>query len=391
MKTISSPQLHWRGLCVSSALALLVTTAAVAPVSPVVAQSSTRTLGTGSALPLSPDAPDRYTVKRGDTLWDISKMYLSQPWYWPEIWYLNPQVANPHLIYPGDVLALVTVDGQQRLTVTERGPEGIAATTTRGNGVRLSPSVRSEPLSQAITAIPYNVIAAFVGRPSLLTTEEVENAPHIVEFRDKHAVAGAGDEAYVRGLKDDAVEGARYNIVHVAEAIKDPESKDLLGYRGAFVGSATVATPGEIAKLKINESAREALRGDKVFAEPYEIGSEFVPHAPASEVDGRIASVGESTLVGALQVVVINRGSNHGLEAGNVLGIFQQGEVVRDRFSDGRTANHMRSANMFGKKVKLPDERIGNVMIFKAYDRMSYALVMDSSRLVKPNDHVRNP
>ena len=158
-------------------------------------RTASRTIATGSNIPLTADAPDEYVVKTGDTLWDISKVFLRDPWYWPEIWYVNPQVANPHLIYPGDVLKLVYVDGQPRLTVGERGGE-----TESGGGKRLSPQVRREPLSQAITAIPYDVIASFMGRPTLLDKDQVKTAPYVVAMRDDHMIGAAGNEVYARGI-----------------------------------------------------------------------------------------------------------------------------------------------------------------------------------------------
>jgi len=394
MNKISSPMQYWRGLCVSSALALAVVTTGLSFSLPETARAQSadnRTLATGSRLPLSPSAPDRYTVKSGDTLWGISKLFLDQPWYWPELWYLNPQVQNPHLIYPGDTLALVNVEGQTRLTIAERGATGSAEAITRGNGVRLSPQVRSEPLSQAITAIPYNVIAAFMGRPSILTLDEVKSAPHIVSLRDRHVLGAAGDEFYAVGVGS-APEGARYNVVHVEEALRDPETKKLLGYRGIYVGNGPVLTSGTPTKLRLTESSLEALPGDKLFAEMYALNMDFVPHAPTNTVQGIIFAVNGVLVVGQYQVVAINRGTKHGLEAGNVLGIYQGGEVIRDRYTDGRSANAMETpSGAFGKKIKLPAEHVGTVMVFKAYDNMSYGLIMESTNTVRIGDQIRNP
>ncbi len=193
-------------------------------------------------------------------------MFLRDPWYWPEIWYVNPQVENPHLIYPGDVLKLVYIDGQPRLTIAERA-EG-------GGGKRLSPEVRREPLSQAITAIPYDMIASFMGRPTLLDKDQVKNAPYVVAMRDGHSSARIGNELYARGIKDAAAD-ARYSIIHVEGKLRDPENNDLLGYTGMYVGSGPVATPGDPAKLMLTESTREALQGDKLFAESVEVGCGF--------------------------------------------------------------------------------------------------------------------
>lgn len=349
--------------------------------------NSSRTLATGTRLPLATNAPDTYTVKAGDTLWGISQTFLSQPWYWPELWYLNPQVQNPHLIYPGDVLSLVTIDGQTRLMVTERGG---AERVTSGGAVRLSPEIHSESL-QAITTIPYNVIGAFLGRPSVLSKDEVKGAPYLISVRDKHIVGSAGDEVYARGIRT-AGEGIRYNIVHVDEPLYDPESNDLLGYRGVYVGTGPVVATGDPAKLTLNETVREALPGDKLFAESYQMNMDFLPHAPSGTVEGSIFAVNGVFVAGRYQVVAINRGSKAGLDVGSVLAIYQAGETVRDVYSDGRSANPMNtSRGLFKKKVKLPDERAGTVLVFKTYERMSYALIMDATHPVSIGDYVRNP
>ena len=180
MKTANLP---FRPAIVASLIAGLTVFTGLLPVSST-AQDTQRTIATGSNIPLTADAPNEYTVKTGDTLWDISKVFLRDPWYWPEIWYVNPQVENPHLIYPGDVLKLVYIDGQPRVTVGDRG-----GATESGGGKRMSPQVRREPLSQAITAIPYDVIASFMGRPTLLDGDQVKSAPYVVALRDGHAVS----------------------------------------------------------------------------------------------------------------------------------------------------------------------------------------------------------
>jgi LysM domain len=388
MKTISSPMQYWRGLCLSSTLACAMLAGGLALSSASQAQtSSERTLATGTRLPLAANAPDSYTVKAGDTLWGISQTFLSQPWYWPELWYLNPQIQNPHLIFPGDVLSLVTIDGQPRLMVTERAG---AERVTGGNVVRLSPEIRSESLD-AITTLPRNVIAAFLGRPSIMTKDEVKQAPYLLSVRDKHIVGSAGDEVYARGIRN-AVEGTRYNIMHVDEELRDPDNHDLLGYRGVYVGTGPVIATGDPAKLTLNETVIEALPGDKLFAESYQMNSDFVPHAPGSTVEGTIFAVNGVFVAGRYQVVAINRGNKAGLDIGSVLAIYQTGETIRDAYSDGRSANPMNTnRGLFKEKVKLPDERTGTVMVFKTYERMSYALIMDATHPISIGDHVRNP
>lgn len=347
------------------------------------AQEGTRTIATGSNIPLAAEAPDEYVVKTGDTLWDISKTFLRDPWYWPEIWYVNPQVQNPHLIYPGDVLKLVYIDGQPRLTIAERGEIG------QGSGSkRLSPEVRREPLSQAITAIPYDIVASFMGRPTLLDKDQVKKAPHLVAMRDGHIIGATGNEVYARGIGD-ATADSRYSIIHVEEAIRDPENNDLLGYTGIYVGSGPVVTTGDPAKLVLTDTAREALQGDKLFPESVEVNLDFVPHAPASEVAATVIAVQSHTVIGQYQVVALNRGASHGLEPGHILAVSQRGEVVRDKYAKGGLGASGGLSR--GKKVQLPHERVGVVMVFKAFDKMSYALVMETTHEIRHGDLAGNP
>lgn len=348
---------------------------------PAGAQESSRTLATGSNIPLTADAPDEYVVKVGDTLWDISSVFLRDPWYWPEIWYVNPQVENPHLIYPGDVLKLVYIDGQPRVTVADR-PQ-------TGGGKRLSPQVRREPLSQAITAIPYDVVASFMGRPTLLDADQVKSAPYVVAMRDGHIIGAAGNELYARGI-DDAQVDTRYSVIHVEEKLYDPDTRELLGYSGMYVGSGPVAKAGDPAKLVLTDSSREALQGDKLFPESVDVNVDFVPHAPDSDVEARVIAVRSHTVMGQYQVVALNRGKNANLEPGHVLAIEQRGDAVRDTYSEGGLAATGARPRSKGN-VTLPDERIGIAMVFKTFDRMSYALVMEATHEIRQGDYARKP
>jgi LysM domain len=348
---------------------------------PAGAQESSRTIATGSNIPLSADAPDEYVVKVGDTLWDISSTFLRDPWYWPEIWYVNPQVENPHLIYPGDVLKLVYIDGQPRVTVADR--------PVSGGGNRLSPQVRREPLSQAITAIPYDVVASFMGRPTLLDADQVKSAPYVVAMRDGHIVGAAGNELYARGIGHAQVD-TRYSVIHVEEKLYDPDTRALLGYSGMYVGSGPVATAGDPAKVVLTDSSREALQGDKLFPETVEVNVDFVPHAPDQDPNARVIAVRSHTVMGQYQVIALNRGKNAGLEPGHVVAIEQVGGVVRDTFSEGGLAATGTRPRSKGN-VRLPDERIGIAMVFKAFDRMSYALVMEATHEIRQGDFARKP
>ena len=381
---MKAANLPFRPAIVVSLIAGLTVLTGLLPVSST-AQDTQRTIATGSNIPLTADAPNEYTVKTGDTLWDISKVFLRDPWYWPEIWYVNPQVANPHLIYPGDVLKLVYIDGQPRVTLGDR--EG----TESGGGKRLSPQVRREPLSQAITAIPYDVIAGFMGRPTLLDGDQVKSAPYVVALRDGHVIGATGNEIYAKGIGSAAAD-ARYSVIHVEEKIFDPETRDLLGYSGIYVGSGPVAITGDPAKILLTDSAREALQGDKLFPESVDVNVDFVPHAPASDIDARVIAVRDHTRMGQYQVIALNRGQRAGLEPGHVLAISQTGSVVRDTYSKGgMSATSTSTSRGHGKAVQLPDERIGLAMVFKAFDKMSYALVMETSHEIRQGDLAGNP
>jgi LysM domain-containing protein len=343
---------------------------------------------------MAADVPDQYVVKVGDTLWDIAKVFLRDPWYWPEIWHVNPQVENPHLIFPGDTLRLVYLEGEPKVTVGERGEpaqQAAAARPQEGGHSRLSPQVRREPLSAAITAIPYHVIASFMGRPTLLEKEQVKKAPYVVAMRDDHVIGAAGNEIYARGIRDAAVD-TRYNIIHVEERLYDPQTRDLLGYSGMYVGSGPVVTAGDPAKLTLGDSTREALQGDKLFAQSVDVNADFVPHAPSSDVDAHVIAVRSHTIMGQYQVVALNRGTKAGLEPGHVLAVHQVGELVRDTYAGGGMGTRdSHQGFRLGRSVKLPEERVGVVMVFKAFERMSYALVMESTHEIRQGDLARNP
>jgi LysM repeat protein len=350
------------------------------------ADGSTRTVATGSNIPLAPNAPDRYTVKQGDTLWSISRVFLQDAWYWPEIWYANPQVENPHRIYPGDVLSLTYVDGQPRVSIDQR-----AVAAVGGGATKLSPQVRSQPLPQSITTVPYEVIASFMGRPTLLDKSQVKSGPYIVAMRDGHMVGAAGNEVYARGLEQSVVDG-RYSIIHVGEPLRDPENRDILGYHGLYVGSGAVAQTGDPAKLILTGSLREALQGDKLFPEDAAVGVDFIPHAPAGDINGAVMAVDDYSVIGQYQVVALNRGTSDGLEPGHVLAILEAGGNTKDVYAHGGlTAGLNTGMTRFGRNVSLPAERTGLVMIFKANEQMSYGLVMEATRPIRTGDLIRQP
>ncbi len=328
---------------------------------------------------MNPTAPATYTVKRGDTLWDISAMYLKDPWLWPEIWHVNPQVANPHLIYPGDVLALVY------------GSDGRPAVILRqGGAARLDPMLRSSPLDGAIATIPYAAIAAFLERPSVVSKDQIRNAPRIIAFRDSHLIAGADHTAYVRGFHGSAQTNNRFNVVHVGDKIVDPDDGNVIGYQGIYAATAVVTRTGDPTTTKLTDSAREALVGDSLLNPENEAPLNFQPRAPRRNIRGRIVSVMEGVrLIGQYRIVAINRGRRHGLESGHVLAIDESGETIRDRTS-GHLAG-MKLGSAFAQRIKLPNERAATLLVFKVYDRMSYGLVVEAQQPVKLADIVRTP
>lgn len=341
--------------------------------SPAAVESAPATARAGPVL--APTAPRSYTVRPGDTLWDISTTFLRDAWLWPEIWHVNPQVENPHLIYPGDVLTLAYgADGSPQLTLE------------RGGATRLSPRVRSEPLEGAVTAIPYEVVASFMSKPTVLEKDQIKDAPYIVSTREQHLVAAAGNVIYARGDIEGDV-NSRYNVIHVGEPLRDPDDNDLIGYEGIYTGEARLVENGDPATLELTTSSRETLDGDLLFPGTFDVPLDFIPHAPASQVDGRIISIVDGIyVVGQYQVVVINRGSSHGLEPGHVLAIDVSGARVKDPKSRG-----VSRVGGFGANVQLPDWRGGTFMVFKTYDRISYGLIMESTVPIRVLDQIRNP
>ena len=316
-------------------------------------------------VPLADNHPNEYVVQVGDTLWDIAATFLKDPWFWPEIWHINTQIANPHLIYPGDVLALVYIDGQPRIT------------NVRASTYRLSPQARISPISQAVTSIPYEAVSAFLSSGAVLEKRETDQLPYLLETRGDHLIAAAGNVVYVRGL-DDAQLGSRYNVVEIGEPLIDPDDNKLIGYQGKFIGEGTLRRTGDPATVALTDTNQEAVPGDKLIPELVDVPLNFYPRAPSSSIDGRIISVvGGVTQIGQYHVVVLNRGTRDGLAVGDVLSVFRTGETIDDRFGGG--------------KVRLPDEEAGTLMVFKVYDRIGYGLVMEATQAIHIHDTVRNP
>ena len=337
---------------------------------------STETASAPSSGPvLNPTAPKSYTVKRGDTLWGISATFLRDPWLWPEIWYVNPRIENPHLIYPGDVLALAYgADGRPQLQLVSGGP------------ARLDPRLRSSPLDGAIPTIQYSAIAAFLSRPTVLSEDQVRHSPHVLIFREEHQAGGTGHEFYVRDLN--AAPNARFTVMHVGEPVRDPDNGHMMGYQGIYTATAVITRPGNPAKGLLTDAARETLRGDLVLAAANDAPASLTLRAPKNEVHGRIMSVIDGVkLIGQYDVVLINRGTQDGVDAGDILAIDRVGDVIRDN----GVSNDRGVGFGGGAHVRLPDERAGTLLLFKSFEHMSYGLVVAESSPVRVADIVRNP
>ncbi|WP_323846108.1 LysM domain-containing protein [Microbulbifer magnicolonia] len=330
---------------------------------------------------LNPDHPDEYVVQKGDTLWDISGRFLAQPWYWPEIWQVNPQVENPHLIYPGDRLRLIYVGGQPQLQL-ERGPTAYRLTPASGSS--LQPQVRREAVGEPIPAIPLDAINAFLSHTRIVAPDAFRGTPYVISGSEQRILMGAGDKIYARG--DFRVPLASYGIYRPGPVYADPITGETLGQQALDVATVDLLQldPDSrkdfaVATLGVARTSREIRLEDRLMpVEERAIAALFQPGAPAVPVDGVILGVEEGvTQIGKYDVVIVNRGEREGLQPGHVLAIYKRGAVVRDYIERD--------------SVKLPDERAGVLMVFRAFEKMSLALVLEADRPLEVLDLVRNP
>ena len=388
-------------------LAALTTVASVLVSAPVWAQSypitatqkATAKAVAQRGVPLSEiaaNAPERYTIKSGDTLWAISRLYLKSPWRWPELWGMNiDQIRNPHLIYPGQVLVLERKDGYASLRLD--------GDQTEPPTVRLQPRTRYESLAdQALPTLRSSIIEAFLAEPIIVDESELKAAPRIVAAQDSRVLITRGDRVYARGpdgspLLDDQAKDQNFRVFRNATPLKDPGTGEILGYEAQYVGKAVLArgedtTNAEDGKGGSSQAvvpatidivgAKEEMRvGDRLVPEPPRQLQTYTPRAPADKVDGRIVSVYGNAVVnaGQNQVVTINKGSDDGMEPGIVLAILKDGARIVDK-TDGNST-----------LMKLPDERNGLLMVFRTFDRVSYALILEITDGVRVGDRLINP
>jgi LysM domain len=384
---------------IASALAVVCGSAVAQnyPITPQQRNTAQQTAQAGVPIEdLAPGAPDSHTVKRGDTLWDISKLFLKSPWRWPQLWGMNlDEIKNPHLIYPGQVLLLDKSGGRARLRMADGNvPNGT---------VKLSPRARGEVVGDgAIPTIPLNLIAPFLNEAVVLNDNELANAPRIVAAPESRVLMGRGDRAYVRG---DLGGIADWRLFRQATPLIDPTTKEVLGYEARFVGTAayvreagtttvaadkdftnfftrgsnssTLAVPATFEILSVKE---EVGVGDRLAAVPQRDFSSFTPHAPAQPMSGQVVQVyGDALIAGQNQVVAINRGTNDGVERGHVLAVLRDGERAVDR------------TNARPEAIKLPDERHGLMFVFRTFERVSYALLLQVQQPVRAGDRFVEP
>lgn len=360
-----------------------------------------------SSEDLRSSAPDTYTVVKGDTLWSISGRFLKEPWRWPELWKMNQeQIKNPHLIYPGDVIVLDRTGRDIQLRVSQAGT------------VRLSPKVRVEPLAaKAVPTISPADIEPFLSKPMVVGQNELDSAARIIATDEDRVALGAGDVAYAEGLSRE--QGAAWQIYRRGDPLVDPDNNETLGYLAIYIGEARVRQFGEVSKIEIARSVQEVYRGDRLLPASKELPTfAYVPRAPQKPVKGRIVSTYDSLLeTGPRSIVALSRGSADGLEVGHVLAIYraQPGaryalrtsplfgrsgpsgdDSPRPYYSEQLTP---RDASLYPERqriteldlAKFPSERYGLLMVFRTFDRTSFALVMEASRQVTLNDVVMNP
>ena len=321
-------------------------------------------------IELKDSYPSEYTVKRGDTLWDISEMYLQNPWLWPEIWHVNPQVDNPHLIYPGDILKLIYIDGKPRLVVN------------RGD-MKLTPHMRLSPLGAAISAIPADIISPFLSRSRVVEKHTLKDAPYVLAGSDHRLVSGSGDKIYGRGVFESGQDF--YGVYRKGQVFRDPETREQLGTQALEIGTGVVRAREkhkkgeEIITFGLNYTNQEVRVGDRFLAlASEELPSLFHPKPPTIDINGLIIAVENGvTNIGRYDVVTINRGEREGLQIGDVLAVNRAGEAVNDPYRLGH--------------VKLPSERAGLLMIFKVFEKVSYGLILDAERALSVLDEVTNP
>lgn len=350
------------------------------------------------SIQLADNPPSRYVVKKGDTLWDISAKFLKDPWQWKSVWENNRStIKNPHLIYPGDVIILQMIDGLPSLSILR---ESVVHQPNHKNQLKqkLSPKVLVEPLDKsAIETIPLGKIAPFLNQPLVIENKALSTAPRIIAGPDNRVILSPGSRIYVRNLKDKSP--LDWQVYRKGEALIDPDTKTKLGYEAIYLGDASVTRYGDPATATITKAKEEILVDDRLSPSHATHPIHFMPSAPEHAVKGRImhiyGGVGEA---GPNSIVTINRGKKNGIKVGHVLAINRKGRTVKDkallRADDELKAKMLEYAtekDTTKAQIKLPDERVGLMMVFRTFDHVAYGLIMQASDPINPLDTVINP
>ncbi len=320
-------------------------------------------------LKINPNHPDRYTVVKGDTLWDISGKFLQNPWQWPRLWENNQHIKNPHLIYPGDILSLTYVDGKPTLSLT------------RSAYVKLSPAIRTSSQDEAIKMIPSEAISQFLTSPRVINENDLDDAPYVIDFADEHLIGGAGDRVYVRTIEEP--KSINYTIFRKGDAFISPDNDEILGYEAQYIADAGIQRAGDPATLFINKSDSEIRIGDRLMSsESNPLAINYFPHVPKTQLEGNIISVLNGvSQIGRFNVVVIDKGITDGIETGHLFDVYRKGKTINDRFYHDDIST----------TVKLPDEIAGMLMVFRPFERVSYAVIMEANSPIHILDKIRTP
>jgi LysM repeat protein len=383
---------------------------------------------------LAADAPDQYTVVKGDTLWGIAGKFLKDPWKWPQIWEMNrDEIKNPHWIYPGNVIRLDKTGANPRLTLEggasgSGGPSGGTEADAQSNLVVLNPRTRVENLEAAVPSIPGSAIGPFLSQPLIVESGALDGAPTILATEESRVVVGPGDVAYADRVG--STDGVNWQVYRPGDVIRDPDTNEVLGIEAKYLGDARVRRFGNPTTLEITRARQEITRGDRMAPSRESSFQSYVPRAPDKPLDGTIMTVeGGVQEVGQFDIITINRGARDGMEVGYVLASYHRGAVVN---ADGDThgsnlalgfkpsswfggwggwgnwnvkpvspvpdspsapapGTEKAGAKLSGGSVKLPDERNGLVFVFRVFEKMSYALVMKANKPIYVGDIVRTP
>jgi len=327
--------------------------------------------GVAQTAELRDNHPDTYVVQKGDTLWDISATFLTDPWLWPEIWHVNPKVENPHLIYPGDILKLVYIDGKPYIVKATDGT------------IKLRPEARVLSEGEAITTIPLSMIKPYLIDEMVVDPSVFETAPYVVDLEEERLISGGfGDRVYIRGLDSGA--GSAYGLYRKGKEYRDPATDELLGVEARYLANGNISREGDPSTLTIKKSKLEVLKGDVALPRNENpLPPVYAPRAPEVDVEAQIISVYDGvTQIGQYNVVTLSKGSRDGLEEGHVLSVYQRGKKIHDEIAAERGGD---------AEVTLPEEHAGTLMIFRTYDKVSLALIMNATRPIHLFDIARNP